>query len=413
MGHISRTLKIANILKKNGHNCFFYIDKIKNIQKIKINFPIYQMGKNYNYNGEINDAKIFIKLIKEKKACVILDDYRLKNNWKKIIKKEKVKLICISDEIEVEKYADYLINYKVNSYLIPRLKNYKKNKTKYLLGPNYALIDQEKSFQNYDYKKFNIVIYLGGSGDVNLFEGISNAIKKKFIQNKYKDFNIKIILGPLIKNKEKIISRYKNSRYINTITNEYNLNNIYKKSQLFIGSSGTSIYETNYAKIPTILFKYVDNQDDKISDLELMGHYFNLKKIEIFKFNKIADFTFLIFKNYSRIKKITSAREISIDNLGAKRIYKAIFNNKIINYKSRNSQLSKNKNTFFKATDIDINNVVQLRNEKHNRYASLNKNIISNLDHYIWWFKSQNNMYLIKKDYSLKMVFLNKFINRK
>ena len=407
MGHLSRTLKFANILKKNGHKCFFYIDKKKDLKEIKINYPVFEIDRNYVFQDETIDAKKFIKLLKKEKGFIIVDDYRLKTVWQNIIKKNKHKLIHISDDAKLNDISDYKINYKINSYKI------KKNKTKYLLGPKYVLLERGKISSNiHNYKKFNIILYLGGSGNLEIFEGMSKEIKKKFLQNNITNFDIKIILGPLVKNKEKFIKKYKKIDKITIINGEYNLIDIYKNSQLFLGSSGTSVYETCHANIPTILFKYVNNQDDSISDLEKIGHFFHLEKKEINNFNQIAKLVFLIFKNYSKIKKITNNKKLKIDTLGPKRIYNVILNKeKIITYNEKDIESRNSKFKFSIAKDTDMNKILDLRNEKNNTINSNNYQKISGLSHYIWWLESKTKIWVLKKGNLLKIVFWYKIIN--
>ena len=385
MGHLSRTLKIANILKKNGHNCFFYIDKKKDLREVKINYPVYEIDKNYVFQNEMIDAKKFLKKLKKDKGFIIVDDYRLKIIWQKIIKKNKYKLIHISDDEKLSDIPNYTINYKINSY---KIKKVKKNNAKYLLGPKYVLLEKNKIISNiHNYKKFNIILYLGGSGNFKIFEGISREIKKKFIKNNIINFDIKIILGPLVKNKEKFLTKYKKIDNITVINGEYNLLDIYKKSQLFLGSRGTSVYETSHTNIPTVFFKYANNQDDSIGDLEKIGHFIHLEKKKIINFNQIAKLVFLIFKNYYKIKKITNNKKIRIDSLGPKRIYYVILNKKeIIDYNKTDDANKYSKFKLFKAKNSDINEILDLRNEKNNRVISTNTKKISRLSHYIWWF---------------------------
>lgn len=408
LGHLSRSLKLANEFKKRGNSCFFYVDRIKDLKEININFPVFQIDENYIYKNENDDAKKFIKKIKDKKGYIVLDDYRSQNSWKKIIKKSRIKLINISDDSKFDNLCDYTINYKLNSN---KIKKPTQKKVKYLLGPKYTLLEKnKKNLYKHKYKKFNIVLYQGGAGNLNIFEGISKQIKKIFLKNNILNFDIKIILGPLIKEKKKFIKKYKNEKNITVIYNEINLQNIYKNCQLFVGSSGTSVYETSSANLPTILFKYADNQDDSIYDLELIGHFIHLEKKEIFKFNKIAELIFLIHKNYSRIKKMTKSKKIKIDNTGPKRIYDTIFRKKkIINYKFNNIKEKVNYK-FSEAKDIDINKIIDLRNEKHNRLASINTSKINRLDHYIWWFKSGTKIFLSKQNNVIDMLLWLKVI---
>ena len=84
------------------------------------------------------------------------------------------------------------------------------------------------------------------------------------------------------------------------------------------------------------------------------------------------------------------SKKISLDSLGPERIYNAIFKKNVINY-SDPFVLSKKSKPKFGSVRYDlINKVIKLRNETQNRFVSINKKEIKNIDHYLWWFKTNN-----------------------
>ena len=108
----------------------------------------------------------------------------------------------------------------------------------------------------------------------------------------------------------------------------YNKNHIYyvlKKTNIFLATSGTAIFEAAYLKTPTIFFEASKNQRTNVFSLENIGHYIYLNKTD-FKFSeKIVYLIFLIFKNFSRFKLLNKKPLIKIDNQGSLRIVKKIF----------------------------------------------------------------------------------------
>ena len=410
LGHLSRTVKIAEYFKKKGLNCIFYVDQLKNLGNFKIKFPIFEIKRNYKFRDQARDAKEFLKNIKSSEGYIFLDDYRLGNTWKKIVKKSKFKLIYLSDKIEKEKIADFVVNYKINANEIEKRIKYNE-KTKYLLGTKYALIEDQKSNSKNKFAKFNIVLYLGGSGDLKILKNLAHAISAFFKRKRERKILIKVIVGPLMRNSDCLKSISKKNNYIEVIRNEQNLIGIYKRSHLFIGSSGTSVYETNYANIPTVLFKYAKNQDDTIENLEKLGHFIHLKNKEIQNYKKVAELTYLIFRNYKRIKNLTKLRKVKIDGNGTKRIFSEIFKKKNKLKKKLLEKKRDSKLKFRKALDSDLNKILFLRNQKQNRLSSLNNRVIDNLDHYIWWFKSKRSFYLMYHQNLVLMSFWKKICN--
>ena len=412
MGHLSRALKLANELHYRKHKCFFFLDNKKDLKQITIEHPIIEIYKNDKYINQIKDAKKFINLINNfGTGNIVLDDYRHDFIWEKEIKKNfNNKLIVISDDVKRKHLADYVINYKVSAYLVKEICNPLNQNIKYLLGPKYSLIGSNikkelKKKERLKSKTFIIILYLGGSGKINILENIASNIKSKFLKENIKNFKICLILGPLM-DKSYIVNKYKKQSKIEIISGQFDLINLYKKAHLFIGSAGTSIYETSISNIPTVLFNYARNQNDNISDLEKLGHYIFLKKKDLLNYRKLSHLVFAIKNNYKRFFNLSQNKKINLDLKGPQRVCDIILNKKkIISY-----SLDKNYNTspaksFFKADDSDVNKILNIRNLSDNRKISVNKKKISNLDHYIWWFESINNHYFIKKNSNIKIIF--------
>tara|TARA_Y100000590_G_scaffold466302_1_gene641192 strand:+ start:1731 stop:3290 length:1560 start_codon:yes stop_codon:yes gene_type:complete len=412
MGHLSRTLKLANELHCRKHKCFFFLDNKKDLEHIKIEYPIIEIYKNDKYINQKKDAKKFINLIKNfGEGNIVLDDYRHDFIWEKEIKKNtRNKVIVITDDVNKKHFADYIVNYKVSGHLIKEVCNPLNQKTKYLLGPKYSLIGTKikkriKKRQKTKLKIFKIILYLGGSGKINILENIASNIKTKFLEEGIKNFKIYLILGPLMEQKH-ILNKYKKQSKIKIISNQFDLINLYKKAHLFIGSAGTSIYETSISNIPTILFKYVKNQDDNVYDLEKLGHYICLSKKDFLNYRKLSNLVFIIKNNYKRYFNLSQNKKINLDLKGPQRICDIILNKKKMSSNSIDANYSKTQSRIFlKGDDSYINKVLDIRNLKNNRKISIDTKKINSLDHYMWWFQSINNHYYLKKNNSIKIIF--------
>lgn len=408
LGHFSRISKIANYIKRHKHKIYFFVDKISELKNINLIHNTSELYKKNKFKNEKEDAKLFLDKIKDKKkGYIFLDDYRLGNIWKKYLKNNNYKIIHFDDKLIENKYSNYVINYGINTF------NFKKKfKKSYLLGPKYVLIDDISPKKIIKSKNFEIILYLGGSGDVSYFNKLSLEIKKKFLKEKINNFKINIIVGPLASNFFKFKSKYLSNKFINIISNENNLIKIFKKSDLFIGSAGTSIYETSYANIPSILFKSNNNQNDLIHNLEKLGHYIYLEKKEFLNFKKIAELSFLIFKNYKNVKNNFFKNKFKIDNQGTKRIFNSIIKKRFVknDYLKKENKIKKNKLDIAKITDV--NKIYNLRNQRYIRKISTDTKMIQRIDHYIWWFKNINiyKIFTLKSNEELLMVYWYKII---
>ena len=84
LGHLSRSLRLANKIIKNGDRCNIYVDKHKKnlfSYNKKINF--FSLYEKNHFNNEKKDSLLFLKRTKFKPGIVIVDDYRLSQIWEK------------------------------------------------------------------------------------------------------------------------------------------------------------------------------------------------------------------------------------------------------------------------------------------------------------------------------------------
>ena len=75
-----------------------------------------------------------------------------------------------------------------------------------IFGNKICLIENQKTNSNTRFKKFNIILYLGGSGDFKILKNLAEAIDVFLMRKREKDTLIKIIVGPLLKNSDNLKS---------------------------------------------------------------------------------------------------------------------------------------------------------------------------------------------------------------
>ncbi len=410
IGNYMRCLRLAVSLERIGHKCIIFIDN-----KIKNKILNRNIKHEYLYNSkkkisENLDSKIFNKRT-EKKGFVFVDDYRLNKVWQTQVKKKHEKIIVIDDFSDKKYNADILINTKPDFLIQSNYeKEIKKNKnSKLLLGPKYAILDNQKN--NYSKRKnsfYRVCFYFGGSSDLNIpIKIIKNLIYKVNL----KKVEINIVIGPFSKNKKKLLKLKNKYRKIKILKPSSNLSSKFKNFDLFIGSAGISLFETAIYKIPSIIFVINDNQKVDVSSLEKLGHYFVLKKKDLKQVSKISDIIVLFYKNKLRIKKLIMNREFDIDENGKNRIIKEVFskNKDTPNFDSiygRNIKCNK-KLKVEKIQDKEINIYREIRNNPINRKFSLSNSVIKKIDHYNWWFKNNRESYAVKKGDITLMYFFH------
>lgn len=300
LGHIMRTLVLANQLKKD-HNVKYVcqssykyrdgVNKIKeqNIEVIKI--------EEDNELGQIK--KIHADMI-------IIDKYNIKPEYLKSLK-EKFKVVYFDDNADLGYYpVDILINQ--NAYSHNLIYNSLSN-SRLLLGCKYTLLREEfkeNKTINVNSKIKNIFITVGGSDHNNITEKIINFIKDY-------NYNLHIIIGPSFKYKNKL-KKYIKDNII--LYENANMSNVMKICDVAISACGSTIYELGFLGIPTLGIIVAENQKrcgiymDKIGAIKLT-------KLEHIK-NNILDF------DYNKRLHMHKIQKSIIDNKGVFRLKQEI-----------------------------------------------------------------------------------------
>ena len=313
LGHYNRVISLIKYL--NIKNYKIVIDNISDsfyLKKEKKNIIILYNKKN-PFKNELDDAKLFLQIIKseKKKPIVVKDSYKIGYKWERIVKKYSKKLIVIDDNLKKKHFADFYINHSpkflnISKNDIKTLKINNKKNCIFLLGPNFSLFNS--SFNKNEKVHSDIVFYNGGSGNVLVYE----KIIKNILKIKKNNFKIILIIGPYAKNYRTVFKKFKNNKNIHISHQPKNILKYLIGTKIFVSSAGISIFESSYLRLPTLLFKMNDNQNLSDIDYEKLGHYLSLEKIDLKKIDKIVNLINLMLKNVDQIKNMMSFLHIKL-----------------------------------------------------------------------------------------------------
>jgi UDP-2,4-diacetamido-2,4,6-trideoxy-beta-L-altropyranose hydrolase len=326
LGHLNRSISLIKYLKIKNYKIIVDNPLDEFLNKINKNRIINLYSKGEKCLNETDDAKKFIKKIaNNKKSIVIKDSYRFGYKWEKIVSKFANKIIIIDDFINKKHFADFYINHnpkflKPNTVELDILKKNNKPNCNFLLGPNFSLFNstcvKKKSFRS------DFVFYNGGSGNLLIYERVIRELLKL-----KKNAKVIIILGPYSKNFTTLKKKFKSYKKIFICDKPTNIIDYLKDTRVFISSAGTSMFESSFLKIPTLLFKMNSNQNLSNLDYENIDHYFSLEKKDLKSTHKIARLIFLMFQNEGKIKKLMNSSKINFFRI--KKNYKKFLKNKI------------------------------------------------------------------------------------
>lgn len=333
-GHLIRCLALADTLKK-----FFQIKFIcTNLTGNIISEINKKKFKTFCFNVKLQkiniklDAEKTISIIKKygnDNSMLILDSYALSKQWENSVKPYVQKLIVIDDQPIRSHNCDLLIDQNLFN---EHKKNYERllpKKTKKLLGPKFAMIRKEFKLLRHSAKirTFpieNILVSFGGTDTDNQSIKILNLFQKIG-----SNLHFDVVLGKGNKNKKiikNLCSKNKNFSYHEQINY---IGRLMLKSDLAIGSSGSTAWERCYLGLPSIISISAKNQKNIANELSKRNCVINLgsvKQLEGFDYKISID---KISKH--QLERMSKSSLKLVDGNGTKRILKYILDMSVRN----------------------------------------------------------------------------------
>lgn len=324
MGHIQRCLALSSQLREKGAEILFVSKKDETIKK-KIKqegFKIIALNDNIDLGEDLKDT---INAIKANRVdTVITDSYAIDEYYLTEIKKIVPLLVSIDDLAKISFPSDIVINQNIYAKNL----NYRSliGKTKFLLGPKYALLREE--FSNLGKRKINekvknILITSGGSDSFNLTPRIL-----KVLDRISQDFKITMVIGPFFKNIAEIEKTIKEiDKKAELIYDSYRMSKIMFASDLTITGGGTTLYELAATGVPALAYCLADNQEKNIKGMSGTGTLINMgwgNKLDKEAFRK--EVSKLADRQILRKRMSRKGQEL-VDGKGSWRVSKVIMGN--------------------------------------------------------------------------------------
>ena len=322
MGHIQRCLALGSQLNKNGAEILLISKKDEAIKK-KIKqegFEVMVLKDNIDLKEDLKDT---INAIKTYKADVVITDlYAIDEYYLAEIKKTVPLLVSIDDLAKISFPSNIVINQ--NTYAKELNYHSLTGNTKFLLGPEYALLREE--FSNPGKRKVNkkvknILITLGGTDSFNLTPKIL-----KILDRISQDFKITAVIGPFFKN---IVEIEKTTKEINKkvelIYDSHKMSEIMLASDLAITGGGTALYELAATGTPALAFCLADNQLKNMKGMGKCGTVVNLGWGTKIEQDGVRREVVKLINNRALREAMSKNGQELVDGNGASRVSKFIY----------------------------------------------------------------------------------------
>lgn len=305
LGHIMRTLTLANAMRIEGVDVIFATSSIDAIPMIeKEGFTCVSLN-------ELNYEVLAQKAVEHGARGVLVDKFGFTLSEHELIK-DKVGLLVHIDDFTYNGPADIVINTTLDN-------RPKDSGGSWLCGGKYAII--RESFIN-DAKSIadNVtnVLITTGYGDP------SNCHLKciDVLNNVLPSANIHVVVGGGYTNKKELRSLASESLHI--YENVTDISDLMHMCDIAITSAGTTLYEMAAAGLPAIAFSLYDNQIDNIARVSEKGCIVSLGWHEELTLKKIEMAIDKLANNKELRLRLSRAGRTWIDGKGASRIAKHI-----------------------------------------------------------------------------------------
>ncbi len=266
MGHLMRTLSIAEAIRECGGDCCFITADYQGHEKIRSrNFEAICLGSAWN-NLE-QELEAMAELIKERGIrCLLLDSYFVTPKYMDELSKV-TKLVYI-DDIKAFNYScAAMVNYVIGE----TGEDYAYFDGPLYMGAKYVPLrkefsDVQKKLQALEMKK--IMITTGGADMYHFGKCFLEAILS---DERFEKCEITLVVGSKNTDKEYLIDTYGGESGVDILVDATNMSELMQDADCIVSAGGTTLYEACACKTPTISYSLADNQLTNVKRFDSLG----------------------------------------------------------------------------------------------------------------------------------------------
>lgn len=333
MGHIMRSLSLAEAFRERGHEVYFFSKYKAGIILIeKYGFPVNFIptpteqkrtdGFYYgNFQEAMLDAQYIYTNLKDSADLIIIDSYNICKDFFMILK-NRTKYLAYIDDLNAFSYpVDFLINGSASALDM----GYEKTQSSHLfLGLSYNLLRRE--FCDLPMRHINktitdVLFTTGNSDPYHMTEKIRDIVVKEKISENL-TFHVIIGSGFQAGNLKELKTWKGRTVYFYEQPKQISL--IMQKCDLAISAGGSTLYELAACGVPTIVFAYADNQIPQILAMDKKGLLQYIGKAKNVNREKMIKSILEFQTNTDRREKLIKQLQSLIDAKGGLRIVEGV-----------------------------------------------------------------------------------------
>ena len=296
-GHLARCLRIAHDFADRGCKILFLLDTDPSgfVSK-KTTFDVVELYPTQSFSTEQEDVEYCLdKVVFLGSDIVVVDDYRLGEQWEKQIYDRVNKVVVIADDDDRKHFCDFIVDSK---YVGPATKHRHSKSSnqncKRLLGPKFLIIDSKfgRPFlgkSNFQDNRTTVLVNIGGGGDWSFYSSFLEHLAMFARSNS--NVLIRFLAGPYAKNLAVVRKLAEQVENLEHLEPQEDLYDVLTHTDFVITSAGTTLFEAIAADCVCLSFELAANQKNDELHLEDFGHFFTigtLAEVEMGQFAELA-----------------------------------------------------------------------------------------------------------------------------
>ncbi|MCF6440368.1 pseudaminic acid biosynthesis protein PseG [Pseudoalteromonas luteoviolacea] len=414
MGHFMRMKWLAVELEKRSEPTIFFIDQSDALVHFKneLNAELVIVPQTGSCQDDANFCLTYLKSQKHEIKWFVVDGYTFGESWEAETKVHGIKLLAV-DDLARQHISDAVLDMKwAGSVTSERYDGLVSAETDKLLGPEFAILSPEYHLAaSTSLSRTNRITFsLGGGGS---WHALTPVIEQLCIQAPGISEFVAII-GPKATDIEALEALCEQYAQLTLVYAPSSLSEYYRKTGLFVGALGTSLYELAATKTPALTFSLAVNQNNNIEDLEQLGHFYHIEDLLNFSADKIARLIQSLFEYRAAIEKQRLSPLVSVDGHGARRIADYLTSGQLLSGLPMHQAPPTLKGLVSQLTDSlgvrevqlsDVNRYLSARNRTENMWRMTITDSIKSIDHYTWWFNNQRHSFVLE-DNGLPLIYV-------
>jgi len=268
LGHVQRSLSLANALKKLGVESVFLTNSGNSHgERIKRSgFPVHPLNETESWTS--GDAKATLEAAEQQGcAAMVVDSHEAGTNYLTQLRNAGV-FVVVRDDLALFSFScQVVVNGNADAHELPYRST--TEDTVFLLGTEYIVLRDEFGEAPSRPKSSvqNILVILGGTDEHNLMPGILDELDAL-----PGDFSVTAVVGPFFHNATAIKSAVEKAhRPMKLVYGPDSVHGLMLDADLAISAAGQTLYELASVGCPTVAISVAPNQRGQLKALQDAG----------------------------------------------------------------------------------------------------------------------------------------------